>query len=179
METKIDLSKSKLSLMFFGCILFVAGSIWFLSNPSKFSNAVFHSEIAIYIVGILGLVFFGICGFYIFKKMIDKNPGIIINYHGITDNSSGLSAGFIPWEDINAIEMTTITNQKFIVIILKNPENYIDKVKSKFKQRAMRINYKISNSPVNISANSLKINFNKLYELLNQSLLENNKNGEK
>lgn len=175
METRIELSKSKIVLMFLGALAFVAASIWFLTNPEKFAKVFFNLDFAVYTIAILGISFFGLIAVLLFKKIFNSKPGILINSAGITDNSSALSAGFIPWEDISAIESKRITNQKFIIIILKNPENYLEKIQNKFKQRAMQMNYKMSNSPINISANSLKISFDDLYEVLNKALSENSK----
>ena len=172
MERKIELSKRKITSLLIGSLLFVAMSSWFIYRPEKFSKALFNSELAVYIVGSVGILFFGLCAFFIFQKLISKQVGFIINKEGITDNSSGLSVGFIHWGEINSFEIYQITTQKFISVILKDPENYINKIDGKLKKSAMRLNYKTSLSPINISPNSLKINFDELYQLLNTNLIE-------
>lgn len=63
-------------------------------------------------------------------------------------------------------------SQKFLMIIVKNPQEYIDKVTSPLKRNAMKMNYKIYGSPISISANALKTDFEKLQKLINEKMAE-------
>jgi hypothetical protein len=170
MERKIELSKIKLIFNFIGSSLFVLMGFWFILKPSTFSKNLFGLEILVYIEGFASILFFGLVAILVFKKLLNKEPGFVINSKGITDNSSGTSAGFIPWSEIDSFQITKVFTQKFIAIILKDPEHYLSKVEGKFKKRSMTLNYKSSKSPVNISTNSLKISFGELLQLLNEGL---------
>src|SRR6185437_9658806 len=108
----------------------------------KFLSFICRSKTIIFISGLAGILFFGFVGFYLFKKLFDKKPGLIISNEGIVDNSGGLSAGFIPWSDIKEIKETIIANQKFISVIVKNPQHYIDRQSTRFKRWLMEKNYK-------------------------------------
>jgi len=174
-QIEVPISKNKLILMILGSIIFIALGFWLIivRPPVLFFNKADSAPIDL-IVGIAGILFFGLCFVYIAKKLADNNPGLIINSDGITDNSSGVSAGLIPWKDINEITKETIANQDFLVIKVKNPEEYINRQTGLIKRKAMEMNYKSFGSPINISSNGLKCNFNELYQIINNSLHSSN-----
>lgn len=173
-QIEIQLSKAKLTLMLFGCFLFVGVGICFIINPEKYESFIMKSSAVIFIAGILGILFFGFISVFLFKKLRDKSPGLVISEEGIIDNSSGVGAGFIPWSDIIAIKETKVVNQKFINIVVKNPQVYIDRQKSGFKRKAMQANYNLYSTPIGISANGLKSNYKELKALLEKKLSEFN-----
>jgi hypothetical protein len=156
--------------MFLGSMAFVVGGIWFVTNPARFISLIVKSTTKIFIAGLASILFFGFVGIFIFKKLFDKNPGFVISENGIVDNSGGLSAGFIPWSDIDEIKETIIANQKFISLIVKNPQTYIERQPSAFKRWAMKRNYKSYGAAIGISANGLKYNYKDLKTLLDKKL---------
>ena len=127
------------------------------------------------IMGVLGIVLFGAAGVFGIKKLFDKKVGLIIDKNGITDNSSALSIGLIEWKDINGIELTQVNSIKFLRIGVKNPEKYISKAKNGIKAKLMKINMNMYGSPIYITSNSLKYNFEEL-ETIAQSEFKKNKN---
>lgn len=169
---EIKLSKAKLILMFLGCIMFVVLGVLFIRNPAEYKSFIMRSPTFIFIAGCASVMFFGVIGFFLFKKLNDKSYGLIISKEGITDNSSGVSAGFIPWTDIIAIKESKVVNQKFINIVVKNPQVYIDKQKNVLKRRAMQINYNTWGTAIGISVNGLQINYNELKRLLEKSFTD-------
>ena len=171
---EIALSKVKLILALLGSIVFVLLGFWLIVNPGRFESTVFSNHTFIFVAGILATAFFGFCGFYISKKLADPKPGLIIDHKGITDNTSGISAGFIPWSDIKEFKTAQVINQKFIMVIVYNPENYIERQTNSIKKNAVTINYRSYGSPVSISANALKCNFSELERIL-QTEFEKNK----
>lgn len=132
----------------------------------------FKNHVLGIIFGVFAMLFFGLILVILLRKIIENKPGLIINSEGVIDNSSGLSAGLVLWSDILSISTTNVTDQKFIVFIVKNPEEYISRQKGIFKRGAMKFNYRFYGSPINISANTLNTNFDKLFELLNQKFEE-------
>ena len=67
-KIEIQLSKSKLTLMSLGSVIFVGLGIWFVTNPPKINNPIFGNPTTIFIVGLASIVFFGLVGFFLFKK---------------------------------------------------------------------------------------------------------------
>ncbi|MDP5138574.1 hypothetical protein ORJ04_21745 [Rheinheimera baltica] len=168
-EKVIELSKVKIILLTLGAVAFVLLGVWLLSMDAKTieSQRKFNSPILVYGIGVVSIVFFGLCGFIGIKKLFDKSPGLIINSEGILDNSSGVSAGIIPWAEIVGIGEYQIHKQKFISIQVKDPEKYVN-TGNALKRMANRANIKMCGTPVNISANSLKINYDDLLKIITE-----------
>jgi hypothetical protein len=166
---EIKLSKAKLILMFLACVMFVVLGVSFIRNPAEFKSFIMRSPTFIFSAGWASVIFFGGIGFFLIKKLNDKSYGLVISKEGITDNSSGVSAGFIPWTDIIVIRESKVANQKLITIVVKNPEFYINSGKNILEKRARQINYKILGTPIGISANGLKINYKDLKTILEKS----------
>ena len=173
-QVEIQLSKSKLTLMAIGSLVFVLVGIWFIINPTKFISPLHRSPTLIFCTGLASVIFFGFVGFYLFKKLFDHKPGLIISNSGIFDNSSGLSAGFIPWSDIKEIKETIIAKQKFINLVVKIPQHYIDGQPTKLRRWLMEKNYKSFGTVIGISANGLKYNYAELKLLLKARFQEYN-----
>jgi len=165
-QIEIPLSKQKMYLMLFGSIIFVVIGTWLVVNPPKSNHPIFGNPMVILISGISAIIFFGYTAFILLKKLPDNKPGLIINSEGIIDNSSGVSAGIVLWTDIIEISTANVMNQKFLMFIVKNPEEYINRQNGIVKRKAMEINYKTYGSPISISANTLDTNFEELYKLL-------------
>jgi hypothetical protein len=166
-QIEIPLSKTKLILMVTGSIVFVLLGIWFVSKPKEISSQSFlYSTESIFIAGLAGILFFGICAVFIFRKTADNKPGLIINEKGIIDNSGATSIGLILWQDMLEVRRENVARQDFIVIVVANPEEYINRQSSFIPKKAMEMNYRVYGSPINISANGLKYNFNDLYEII-------------
>lgn len=104
--------------------------------------------------------------------MPDNKPGLIIDQTGLTDNSSGVSAGRILWSDIADISVIEIHRQKLIMLQVTNPQDYIDKQKSEFKRKMMQMNYKVYGTPLSITSNGLHISFDELLSTLTDKLKE-------
>jgi hypothetical protein len=167
-QLEIQLSKTKLTLMAIGSLAFVIAGICGVINPTRFISFLYRSPTFIFLSGLAGIIFFGFVGFYLLKKLFDKKPGLIISNNGIVDNSSGISVGFVPWSDIKEIKETMVANQKFINLIVKNPQHYIEGQPTKLKRWIVKRNYKSFGTPIGISANGLKYNYDELKLLLQQ-----------
>lgn len=165
-SVEIALSKKKMILLLAGSLMFVVlGAIFILHPPRSFpvDPSVFR------VLGAISLLFFGYCAYVIGRKFNQTIPGVIINDKGITDNSSGVSAGEVLWSDISEIGVIQAYNQKFLVIYVHHPEDYIAR-QTGFSKKAMTMNYRLYGSPVSLSANSLKCSFDELYKLVNERL---------
>ena len=168
------MSKLKMVLMLLGCLAFVTAGVFFVTSPDKFLSPVARTSAKIFIAGCLGILFFGIVGFSIFKRILDHSPGLIISEGGITDNSSGISAGFIPWSDIVAVKEPTVAGQRFINLVVKNHNDYVQRQKSALKRWIMLKNFKTYRTGIGISPNALKTNFDDLKEIIERRLSEYN-----
>jgi hypothetical protein len=169
-EIVIPISKQKIILLTIGALVFVGFGILFVTNPEKYTSPIMLNPTVIFISGLASILFFGLCTPFIFKKVWDKSPGLIITDQGILDNSSGVSAGQILWKDIDDIHIIKIGRQRMIILQVYNPQDYIDKQTSKFKRKMMTINMNMYGSPLFLTSNGLKISFAELYKTLTEKL---------
>lgn len=168
-EKIIELSKTKLLLLVFGSLAFIVIGAWMVSIDAAQIEAQrrFNNPLFVHGIGWVGILFFGWCGVIGARKFFDKKPGLIFSSVGITDNSSGVSAGLIPWNEISGFNVYEIQKQKMLIVLLKNPDKYIE-IGSAIKRTLNRTNFKMCGSPVAISSNSLKINFDDLLKMTNE-----------
>ena len=171
-QIEIPLSRTKMTTAFIVSLIFIGFGIWFVISPPKVNSPVFGNPTLILLVGIAAVLFFGFVAITIFRKFSDKRAGIIINSQGIIDNSSGVSAGLIPWTDIEEIKFVQVVSQKFLMVIVKNPQFYLDRVSNPIKRNAMKMNFKSYGSPISISANASKIDFETLKQQLEVKMKE-------
>lgn len=165
----IPLSKGKLLLSALGAFAFVAIGFWFVLAPPTTYSSFFGPAVTI-IIGLIAILFFGGIAILVIGKLFDPRPGLIIDEQGLTDNSGGLSAGQILWADIEDFSVLQIQRQRLILILVKNPQDYIDRQRNGWKRKLMAMNYRQYGTPVSISTNGLRISFAELVEILKHHL---------
>lgn len=165
----IPLSKGKLLLTILGTFAFVAIGIWFVLAPPSTYIPFFGRAVTI-VIGIISILFFGGIAILIIRKLFDQRPGLVIDKQGLMDNSGGLSAGQILWQDIEDIQVLQIQRQRMILILVNNPQDYLDRQSNAWKRKLMAINYRQYGTPISISTNGLKISFDELLEMLKHHL---------
>ena len=167
----IELSKFKVLLLILGACAFVAAGLWMLQmDPAEIAaQRRFNSPAVVYAMGWASIVFFGLCGVLGARKMFDRKPGLVLSSAGILDNSSGVSAGLIPWSEIVGFSIFEMQNQKMLIVKVSNPEKYIERGGS-LRRALNKANFKMCGSPIAITSNSLKIRFDELLDSCNQYL---------
>ena len=120
------------------------------------------------IAALVVIAFLPVWGVYLMIQQSSKTrPGLTISEHGITDYSNLTSVGFIPWSDIIAIkEEQNEFRQKLIVIVVKNPDEYIDKpIGARASRKAQHMQF---GSPIVISASVLDFDTPQLVSMLKE-----------
>lgn len=169
-QVVVPLSKSKRGLLLLGSIAFVVGSLWIWSLADSQNR---FSPIYLKVVAVAGLAFFGLCGVHGCFKLFDMRPGLIIDSGGIVDNSSAVAAGRILWEEITGFSVSEIAGQRFLTVAVSNPQKFVRR--GWFIVRLLNaLNTKMTGSPINISSNSLKMQFDELVELMTEALKKHN-----
>ena len=169
-DHNIALSKAKIIGLLAGSILFVlVGIVLVLRDPAEIAagGGRYSNPAIVHTAGWLGIGFFGLCAVFITRKLFDHAPGLRLSAAGLYDNASGISAGLIPWSDIAGFAPYQVSGQHMVVILLKDPEPYIERG-SAFRRKLNRVNYKMCGSPVVISANALRTKLPELQILLDQ-----------
>lgn len=127
----------------------------------------YNHPIYVHGIGICSILFFGLCGIFGFVKILDKKPGLILNSEGIKFSAGITTVSSLPWSEVIGTSVYQVHNQKLLVVLLKQPEKYIE-AGSKLKKILNRANYKMCGSPITLSSNSFKLRFHELEELLNR-----------
>ena len=169
--TVVPLSKSKLLLLVVLAVGFVALGIWIsqLDPASIASQRRFNNPTLVHAIGVVAIVFFGLCGAVGVRKLFDSKPGLVLSSAGVLDRSSAASERLIPWRDIERFDTYEMHKQKFLVVKLVAPEKYVASGGA-LKQALNRANMKMVGSPIAISSNTLKIGFDELVSLCNTYL---------
>ena len=167
LETKIQLSKTKIVYAIFGSVIFVMIGLWLFQNLDKFPN---YNPLLLQIIFISTVIFFGLCCTYAIIKLFDKKPGLVINDSGIFDNSSAMRAGLIKWENITNVYVSEIFKQQFLTIEVNNTEELLLN-QSGLRKLIMRWNKDFFNSPIQISSITLECSLEELYEIIKRHIL--------
>ena len=170
---EIKASKTKLYLLLFGALVFVALGLYFIIWAEALkSNPINPNPNLLRVVGGTTVVFFGYCGYVIFGKLTGDSTGLIIDENGITDFSSGTSVGLIEWQDIKEVRKANVLTTKFLMLITDNPDKYISRANNSVQKSAMKSNLKLYGSPLSITTNTLQVSFDDLEKLLQTKMKE-------
>lgn len=160
----IPQSKTKVILLTLGAILFVFLGYWLWSTAD---NQTRYDPPIVKLMAINSFIFFGLCGLFGFRKLFDRKPGLIIDQHGITNNSTATGEETIVWDDITELSIQEIKRTKFILVFVKNPKDYINKANI-FKKFWMNINYHVYGTPISITSTTLQCNITDLEKTLKE-----------
>ena len=171
MKYEIQANKKRFFLMLGLSVLFVVlGFLPFLGTGLRESRKyvpVFYD--AVFIVMI---IFFGFTALIYLKMILSTKPVISISEKGICDNAS---FGMIEWEDVAGFRKVRVQKQDYILILLENPEKYIEKFNF-FKQKWLSLNLKQYGTPVMIHTGNLKIDQEELLNIVQKEWTEYKRN---
>ncbi len=168
-KIEVPLSQNKMLLAIGGSILFVLLGVWLFASADSFegnSVRLLRNPVVVKGAGILAILFFGAMAVIGIKKLFDKKVGLTIDTHGLTDNSNASSVGFIAWDDIVRIEKQQMMSTKFLLVHVRNPEEYIARARNGVKAKLMRSNMQMYGTPLSITSNTLKCGFDELERLI-------------
>lgn len=155
-EIEIPLKKINIGLYLLGAMVFVLLGGWMINSALLAKNQLVGKSI-FFIIGLSGVLFFGLLAFVLLIKIFNTKAGLILSDEGITDNTSAVAAGFISWKEIRKIKLSNSGSNSFLVVLVKNPEKFIERERNFIKRFAMRMNYKMTGTPIHILANFLDI----------------------
>ncbi len=122
MEDQIIIKQSflkQLSLTFLGVLMVGASLLLVVTQNDPFT----------WFIGIVGVVFFGVCLAFIVIRLIKPKHILIIDADGFTENSTAMAAGTrINWSEVQDIYLSSILTQKFICVVLKDPDAFMRKL---------------------------------------------------
>ncbi|MEK6494117.1 STM3941 family protein [Myroides odoratimimus] len=169
-----SINKFKVALYLLGAILLVAAGILVLYNCLHEQGRYLLGSIELtYGIAILAILFFGYASVMFISKLFSNKPGIVINEQGIFENATAVVNGLIPWQDITSVELYKMQSQKFVLVYVKNPEEYIAKQKNIIKKKSMQANLKTHGTSIFINTNMLNVSDIELAIVIKQQLDKN------
>lgn len=167
MKTDIQIlfNKSKVLKYSFGAFVFVCAGVFFAYVGLMTKNH-FFLKLFLSFLGIVSTCFFGLILLLILPKAIKNKAGLIITDEGLYDNTSAISIGLITWTEIKNVSHSYSGTNIFFLVKLKNPEKFIARQKWLIKRIVMRLNYKMSDTPVQILVSLLDTDINTLYNIV-------------
>lgn len=142
-------SRWKYVLLLIGSLGFVASGIWMVIEGKQF--------------GWFAILFFGSGIPLSIWQIADSRPRLIIDEHGVLDRTLGV--GLIPWSDIEAAYVRSISGNDFICLELKNSEKYSQKL-SKVKQAMAAANRKLGFTDFNLNLSGVDAKTEEVFELV-------------
>ena len=152
-----------------GSILYIAGAIimsvlsailTFTDFRSMRSIAIIANMInvpiiyaAVKVILFVGIIFFAYIAFYLIRRVNKKDVILQADIKGITDNSSAISLGYIPWTDVKRVYLDQMLDNKFIELELYEADKYLSKISS-LKRKTIEVNLKMGHQAVCITLNS-------------------------
>ena len=88
-------------------------------------NIIPGSVIIFRVLMAFGAIFFGFCLVFIVRRAAKAKAVLIADENGITDRSSALALGFIPWHDISYIRLRPFMNEMYIEVGIEDKDKYL------------------------------------------------------
>lgn len=166
-EKIVALNKKKLrSTVIISCGFLIAIFLKFFLEDHKIPwLGQYISPFILHALGVLCALFFIACAAIGGIKLADNKPGLILNSAGLLDNSSGLSAGIIPWHEIVGFDTFQFQSLKILIIKVRNPQKYMMRGNPLLRLFNW-INFKLCGSPISITPESLNLSFEELEEMI-------------
>jgi hypothetical protein len=169
-EIEVPLNKSLLRILFLVLLVFVAISFGFIFESGAFTSNKYDSAELIIVFGVVSLVVFVSGVFLLGKKLLSGQPGLVINNTGIIDNGTASSIGLVYWEDIASLKVTGVSGAKMFMLVVHDPQKYINKVNNKLAKGISILNNKIYGSPIVIPMSTLNVDVDDLEMRIRKAL---------
>lgn len=169
---RVSFSKPKiLKLLMHSSIFLILGvsllALWYgvlmdQNNPFALKGVVLQ------VCSWLCILFFCFIGYFLVSEYNSAEPGLIIDDNGITDHTSELSAGQIPWSNIETVVCVSAGIRSYCSIFLKDPSEFMDKENFLVKL-FKRMNVKSTGPQVRMLTNKLDIEHADLVAAIKQA----------
>jgi hypothetical protein len=168
-ERVVQLSPGKVAAIVAGSFPVVAVGIWMFSldETTIVSFRRLNSPELVHGFGLFIAAMGVLGGLYGVRRFFGDRRGVVFSSTGVTDYTSGISAGMIPWREIVGAEIVKLSTQTVLVIKLKEPRKFLEH-QSLLRWPFLALNDKICGSPVAISPAALKVSPSELLDLFSQ-----------
>ncbi|MDH6356984.1 STM3941 family protein [Parabacteroides sp. PF5-9] len=125
-----------------------------------------------FILLLLGLVSFLVVAFCLgslYQLRKEKFTGMYISDEGVNDISTGNNIGTVLWKDVESIKIMSDLGKpdwKYMVLIVSNPNEYIQREISRSKRRTLDLKLQYYGSPICFSNRALNCTFEQLKDAI-------------
>lgn len=168
-DVKVKLSKKKMYKTIVVLIIFLLICVLFVFYPNTFTSVIFRSECLIFLIGISGIIFSVLYLYPLISKLFKLKIGLEINENGIINNTEYLNVGLIKWSDVNSIRVKEFGKGRYLLLDLKNEEEYFNRLNSilfKFYAKFNKVQY---GTIVYITHSTLECTFEELEKMIIES----------
>lgn len=152
--------KTKLVLLAIGGVVMTAGSLFIVK--------VYPGDPFVFLIGIFGALFFGLCLVYIVYRLFSPKPSLILDKDGFVDQSSPISIGRMSWSEVKDMFVYELERQKHLGVEPHDINGILAKATG-IKRKIMEVNLKLTQrAPVNISQAMIPIPIDELFVKMKQ-----------
>ncbi|WP_164112025.1 MULTISPECIES: STM3941 family protein [Sphingobacterium] len=169
---KISLSKKKIVLSLLTTFIICFLGTFMLLHSEEVSSF-YKSPLLAMVIGAFLLVFSFVSTVALIQFLF-KGEGVSIDSNSLFDDSSLVSVGLIEWDDITSIRTAKINTTRFLLIDVKNPEEYLSRF-GKLKSWWLKVNAGPFGTPISISAVLLECSFDELENRVREAYEKNKK----
>ena len=155
-------SRLKLFALFVGSAAFVAAGFWFVLYPPLTLTV---GPNVLCAIGVASILFFGLMGGILLKRLLGHGIAVILDRKGLVDNSSGISAGRISWDEILEVAPVESSGARFLGIDVRDREKLYARVRH---PKMLRFNADTYRYPVHIPELTLDRKVEDLARLIEQ-----------
>jgi hypothetical protein len=134
-------------------LAFVALSIWLITLDRP--RAV--------VAGVLGIIVFSMFLVLSIRLVRRSGPALVIDTRGITDRSSPVAAGFVPWHQVSGLGIWEHRGQRMVCVAVHDPAPVLATA-GRMARTAMRANIRLAGTPVTIATTALPFTAEQLIE---------------
>ena len=106
------------------------------------------------IVALLGFLMGVASGIYAFFRLVVRRPAVVLSTEGLYDNASGVAAGFVPWESIDAMLLYRQQNQTFLGAVPRDVPAFLA-AQNRLKRAILRGSLRLGAPPIAIPQSAL------------------------
>ena len=159
-KTIVYAKKGRLTVLAIISAIFVLMGILFIYTAfTNFNNG---DSLAILIIGIICLVFFGFCGIFTARMVFGDSTYVVLTEQGLYDYSSAVATRemVIPWSEIAQVgaltQRTGFVSTPYVSIFLRSPQLLESKNASPFGRWYRQANRKLGFGEINIPVQNAK-----------------------
>ena len=165
-EIFIPINRKKMILM--TVVYSVIGIVAFLVTYYLGENQDWMSPTVFKVASVIVLLFFMVLAGTFAKNVKSVSAGLTINRKGIDDQANSISSGLIYWKDIKGISKIKTPSAKYILVLVKKPQKYIDNAKNSAIKRLLNHNLTNYKTPIVINVTALQTNLDDLEVIITE-----------